>query len=581
MKYREQIMRVCLLLFVAVPLFAQTASLRTTIRQGAGTTAPYCTPWVDSGSRTGTAWATTANYIQVYPDSQYQTVIAWGGTIQERHWVAMQPLSAEGKDSVMRELFDTSGCNIGFLRVSIGCSDFDINEAPISLNETAGDYAMTKFSLHRDSTRKIPLIKMAQAINPDLRFWGCPWSPPRWMHDNNDFMTGNMKSDAQTLTAYALYLEKFVTGYQAAGINMEMVCCQNEPTIVDGGYPKCGWTNALELNFYKNYLVPLFKKDNISARIFLGVFCCGNYADWITYLMNDPTIAGFVGATSHSFQAPDWSLKAVTDYPKIPFFQSEAPFGPWPDVGPQNWDRGRDLFNNVADFMKNKASVYTIWNMVNDETAKSGFNWAQTVGIQVNSTTKKVTYNPWFYAYKHFAHYVKPGAKVVKFTNVGGYPGIGVAFRNPNGDIIFVMENGTANPYALTLRVDNRMYKATLPANSFNTLKIAMGTAVQEKTVQKTLSPAQNSARISNSTLYCTFSTAADAQEMNLSLSDLQGRTVWTGHRRGSAKPGEQLAFAIRREQGGLLSGTYLLTARMKNTAGIITKFDQKVKAVD
>lgn len=581
MKHKKQVMRVCMFLFVAVPLFAQTAYFRTTIKSNGTTLAPFCTPWIDSGSRAGTAWATTANYLQVYPDSQYQTVIAWGGTIQERHWVAMQPLSAAGKDSVMRELFDTSGCNIGFLRLSIGCSDFDINEAPISLNETAGDYAMNNFSLKRDSTRKIPLIKMAQAINPDIRFWGCPWSPPRWMHDNNDFMTGNMKSDAQTLTAYALYLEKYVQGYQAAGINVEMVCCQNEPTIVDGGYPKCGWTNALELNFYKNYLVPLFKKDSISARIFLGVFCCGTYADWTTYLMNDPTIAGFVGATSHSFQAPDWGLKSVTDYPKIPFFQSEAPFGPWPDVGPQNWDRGRDLFNNVADFMKNRTSVYTIWNMVNDETAKSGFNWAQTVGIQVNSTTKTVTYNPWFYAYKHFAHYVKPGAKVVKFTNVGGYPGIGVAFRNPNGDIIFVMENGTADPYALTLRVDNRMYKATLPPNSFNTVKIASVTAVQEKKLQKTSSPALNKTRISNSTLYCTFSTATDAQEMNLSLSDLQGRTVWTGYRRGSAKPGEQLAFAIRREQGGLLSGTYLLTARMKNTAGIITKFDQKVKAVD
>jgi glucosylceramidase len=583
MTLKQHVAGTVVFLLVAVPLFAQNAYHRTTIRLGAGTTAPYCTPWVDSGAKAGTAWANTTNYIEIFPETQYQTVTAWGGTIQERQWVTMQPLSAAGKDSVMRALFDTSGCNIGYLRVSIGCSDFDINEAPISLNETAGDYAMNNFSLKRDSTRKIPLIKMAQAINPNLRFWGCPWSPPRWMHDNNDYQSGMMKSDANTLTAYALYLEKFVQGYQAAGINIEMVCCQNEPTIYDGGYPKCGWTNALEKDFYKNYLIPLFKKDNISARIFLGVFCCGNYEDWITYLMSDATIAGFVGATSHSYQSPDWGQKAVTDYPTIPFFQTEAPFGPWPDVGPQNWDRGRDLFNNVSDFMNYRTSVYTLWNMVNDETAKSGWNWAQTVAIQVNSSTKQVTYNPWFYAYKHFGNYVKPGAKAVRYSPIGTIPGKITAFRNPNGDVILVTSNQNASAYSLTVKVGTKMWKATLPPNSFNTLKMATGTTVlaEQRKVAKAAMPMLSNARISNSTLNFTLQEAAGAREMNITLRDLQGRTVWTGHSKSGTILGGQQTFTVKRPQGGLLPGSYLLTVRIKNNAGSITTVENKVTAVN
>ncbi|MBN1127503.1 MAG: hypothetical protein JXA71_00850, partial [Chitinispirillaceae bacterium] len=166
MKHKNQAGRAVMLLLVAVPLFAQTAYHRATIRLGAGTTVPYCTPWVDSGAKAGTSWSTTANYITIDTNTRYQPIIAWGGTIQEKHWQAISVLSAAGKDSVNRALFDTSGCNIGFLRCPIGCCDFDLNENPISLNESTNDYDMSDFSLHRDSLRKIPLIKMAQAIHP-------------------------------------------------------------------------------------------------------------------------------------------------------------------------------------------------------------------------------------------------------------------------------------------------------------------------------------------------------------------------------------------------------------------------------
>ena len=580
MKYKEQLVRVCVFLFVSMPLFAQSAYLRTTIRLGAGTSVPYCTPWVDSGGRAGSAWANTNDYIEIFPSTEYQTVMGWGGTIQEKHWEAMKVLSSAGKDSIMRELFDTSGCNISFLRVPIGCCDFDLNEAPISLNETAGDYEMKNFSLKRDSTRKIPLIQMAQNINPNIRFWGCPWSPPRWMHDNGAFDRGNMKSDAQTLTAYALYLEKFVLGYKDAGINVEWVCCQNEPNIVDGGYPKCGWTNALERTFYKDYMIPRFKQSNLSARIILGVFCCGNYADWITYFMNDQTVKDFVGVTSHSYQAPDWGLKSYNDYPGIPFFQSEAPFGPYPGDNVQDWQRGLEEFANVADFMNNRTAVYTMWNMVNDETAKSGFDWAQNVMIQVHRTTKKVNYNPHFYAYKHFAYYVKAGAKAVKYTVNGNKPTRTNAFRNPNGDIILVIFNQGGTPFPLTAKVGNTMWKATLPGYSFNTLKIAIGTAVRETKPERTAEPMVNNAWINNATLHFTLPAMADARELQVTVRDLQGRTVWSGRRGGSAPLKEDQSFALQGPKGGILSGVYALTVRIKNGAGMVTTMEDKVKVL-
>ena len=573
-------------LLCAVPLLAQTAYFRSTIQSNGSIAAPYCTPWIDSGARAGKTWPNnTTNYIEIFPSTSYQTISGWGGTIQEKQWVSMQVLSAAGKDSIMRALFDTSGCNINFLRCPIGCCDFDLNEAPISLNETAGDYAMNNFSLHRDSTRKIPLIKMAQAINPNIRFWGCPWSPPRWMHDDGNYDRGNMKSDVQTQTSYALYLEKFILGYKAAGINIEWITCQNEPNIVDGGYPKCGWSDTLERSFYKNYMIPRFNQDNISTRIILGVYCRGNYADWITYMMNDATVAGFVGITSHSYQSPDWGTQAVAAYPTIPFWETEAPFGPWPTPtvpdSLQNWARGIDMFNNITDFMNDKASVYTMWNMVNDETTKSGFNWMQTIPIRVNSQTKAVSYNPWFWAFKHYSYYVKAGAKAVKYTVNGSTPAKVVAFSNPNGDVILVLSNMNSTPFALITKVGNMMYKATLPPNSFNTLKIASGTSVQENKLQKTGTSAINNARICNSNLYFTISAKVNAQELNITLTDLQGRTMWSGNRSGTELKSSQQAFAIRSVNKNLSSGTYIVSVKIKNEAGVVTMDEKKVVATN
>ncbi len=185
----------CLLQFIAVPLFAQIAYVRTTIQ---ATAAPYCTPWIDSGAKAGTAWATTANYIEILPDTQYQEIFGFGATFYELAWAAMNHLSTAGKDSVMRALFDTSGCNFNWGRIPVGCCDYDFGVAPYSCDDNSGDTLMTNFSLARDSLRRIPFIKAAQAIRaqegqPSMRFFASPWSPPGWMKSSDSWHGGTYK----------------------------------------------------------------------------------------------------------------------------------------------------------------------------------------------------------------------------------------------------------------------------------------------------------------------------------------------------------------------------------------------------
>jgi glucosylceramidase len=570
MKLRKRDLAVsCLLLVFAAPLFAQTAYVRTTTNAN---------PWVDSGAKAGTAWATTTNYIQIFPDTQYQTILGFGGTFQEKMYDALSHCTAAGRDSVIRQMFDTSGANISWGRIPIGLCDFDDNAAPYSLDDNSGDYTMTNFSMHRDSTKRIPLIKWAQAYQPNMRFFGSPWSPPGWMKTSGSYTQGNMKTDAATLTAYALYLEKAVQGFKAAGINIESITCNNEPNECGSNYPQCCWANSDELNFYKNYLIPKFTNDNISTRIILGVYCCGTQADWITYFMNDATVKPFVNLTSHSFQDWTWGASCVASYPTVPFIETESDYNGTSAA----WSTGNKQFNDLAGFLTTgRASVFTEWDCVNDQTSTGGFGWTQDVMININSTTGAVTYNPYFYACKHFGHFVKPNAKAIKFTVNGITNLTSAAFLNPNGDLILVMNSAATAATPLTVKVGNEMYKATLPATSFTTIRIVSATAVQGMQLHGSAMPALSNVRIRNSALYFSLSAAVNAREADFTLTDLQGRTVWTGRRAGSALQGEDQAVAIRTGHGNLRSGAYLLAARIRNGAGAVMMVEKKLVVVN
>ena len=147
------------------------------------------------------------------------------------------------------------------------------------LNENAGDYEMTKFSIDRDKQKLIPYIKAAQGVKSDIRFWASPWSPPTWMKtapfnpntgkSNSNFDGGVMKSDEATMKAFALYLVKFVQAYKEQGINVEIVSPQNEPNY-EQNYPTCHWDTSTFVTFVGKYFGPAITSANLGIKIMDG-----------------------------------------------------------------------------------------------------------------------------------------------------------------------------------------------------------------------------------------------------------------------------------------------------------------------
>jgi glucosylceramidase len=558
-----------LVLLVAAPLFAQTAYTRSS------TNANH---WVDGGSAAGTAWASTTNYLEVQPNTVNQTIQGFGGCFCEIGWDAVNSLSPAGRDSVIRSLFDTSGLNYTFCRMPIGANDFAVGY--YSLNDVSGDYQMTNFSLKRDSTKLIPFIKAAQAYKPKLRFWASPWTPPAWMKSNNNYSGGNMNSASdQTLTAYALYLSKAVQEFKKCGINIEYITCQNEPDQCSQNYPTCCWTNAQELKFYKNFMIPRFQQDNLTTQILIGVYCCGNYSDWVTYFMNDATVRSKVGFISHSWQTEAWGQQAWKDYPGVPFMETEAD---WGQNAVHDWNEGVNQFNSMTKFLTTgKAVVFSQWNMILDQKYASNWGFKQSAPININTSTKVVTYEPHYWAIKHIIHDVAVGAKVINITSAGTNPGSKLAFLNPNGDIIVAVSNTGSSAYAATIKNGNTMYKTSFPGNSFNTVRISSASkTIADKNPNPSDMPVLKKAFVSNGTLYLTLTSAKYTGQLDCSLIDMRGRTVWTQRRSGNAIKNERQTFAVRQANGSLAPGSYLLSIKIKNALGTVKTFERRISAV-
>ena len=146
-------------------------------------------------------------------------------------------------------------------------------------------------------------------------------------------------------------------------------------------------------------------------------------------------------------------------------FQTESECG----NGENAWDYAEYIFHLMNHYFKNGATTYTYWNMVLTEVV-STWGWMQNSLFTVDSKTGEVTRNPEYYVMKHFAKYVKPGARVLGTS--GHFNSMAIAFENPDGTIVVVVQNALNQDMPFTFANPERPEQGlnvTLKARSFNT----------------------------------------------------------------------------------------------------------------
>jgi glucosylceramidase len=412
--------------------------------------------------------------LNVDKNTAYQRWDGFGGCFNEMGWDALSVLSSDQVQNAMTLLFDASdGANFLYGRVPMGASDYATSW--YTLDDTSSpDYAMAQFSIARDQQKLIPFIKAALQVKPDLRLWASPWVVPGWMMDSGS----NMKSDAQTLGAHALYMARFVEEYAKQGMTIWAVHPQNEP-----GYARVHWTQSELITFMKTYLGPTFAQRNLSTEIWCGT---------MSKDPDDTNIAKAVAADPAALQyvkgfGVQWNLQAAvaTLAQKGPVMQTEHRCGNYPFTSPY-WDQsrysasmpqndhlyGEESWQLIRDWIVSGVNSYSAWNMVLDTIGKSLDGWPQNALLVVDRSAKKLIVTPAYYVFRHFSAYIAPGATRIGVTGSND----ALAFKNPDGAIIVEVYNKGSAAKTMTVGIGSALsqtlYQFSVPAHGWDTLRV-------------------------------------------------------------------------------------------------------------
>jgi glucosylceramidase len=433
--------------------------------------------------RTGSWTESTATATVTVSDAtSYQTWEGFGGAFNELGWSYLTTKAMQ--DQAIQLLFGNDGCRFVWGRIPMGASDYATDR--YTLNESAGDTAMTNFSITRDQQRLIPFIKAAQAVKPDLRFWASPWTPPTWMKSSpyqtpgnpvNAFDGGSMKSDDATMKAHALYFVKFIAAYAAQGIKIEVVAPQNEPNYSQN-YPSAIWSPTTFTTFIGRYLGPALATANPTAQIMLGTMSNpGGNAD---VAVANAVLADATAKSYCKFMGVQWGMSDANQITNlknrgagIPIWLSEHRCGGQPGANvataPNDIAYGRESWGYIRDAIRNGLTMYNTWNMVLDRGGKGIDNtrvWAQNALLVADAGA--LTLTPAYYVFRHVSQYVAPGAKRIDATG-----GDAVAFKNPDGSLVAAMYNSGAANNAYVVSIGGKRLQFAMPASGWATVKFA------------------------------------------------------------------------------------------------------------
>jgi glucosylceramidase len=465
-----------------------------------GTSAASTAPQVVTSSN-GSFWQTSTyttgatGTADVTVTDGTATFTGFGGAFNEAGWDALGVLNAADKALAIKLLFDAAdGANLAWGRVPIGASDYALSE--YTLDDGGSDPTMANFSINKDKANLIPYIQAALALKPNIRLWASPWTPPAWMKSNNSLEAasgknppyaasdGYMKNDSTTLTAFALYLEKFVQAYAglSPAITIEAVFPANEPGY-GNPYPSCYWDSATYLDFIKNYMGPKFKTDLPNTQVWCGTMSAPGDGTIATNVAADATAMQYVKGFGLQWNTDS---KVATLKAKGPVMMTEIkcgnynfatknPSGDWswtqsqydPNKPQNDYAYGVESWKMARDWIKLGVNSYSAWNMVLD-TLGTNLNkttpWHQNALLVVDRGAKTLTKTPAYYVFRHLSQYIKLPATV---ATVSG--GDALAFKGSDGSYVVIVYNSAAAK-TMIVSVNGTKLQFSAPNNGWATI---------------------------------------------------------------------------------------------------------------
>jgi glucosylceramidase len=282
----------------------------------------------------------------------------------------------------------------------------------------------------------------------------------------NEVLSGNQFiQDEKYLSAYARYLSKFVNAYQKEDINVYAIHFQNEPYTLNQ-WPNCSWTPSAMRNFFAKYLGPTFRKENLSTELWLGTWNTDKMANFDTVL-SSPEAMKYIAGVGLQWEGKNIINELHKKYPTVKLMQTESECG----NGDFAWKDAEHLFYLMKRYLDGGVTAYTYWNMVLADKGTSSWGWNQNALIQIAKASRKVTYTPEYYAFKHFSCFIPAGSS--KVESAGSFKEL-AAFINIDGEVVIVTNNLEDTAKTINIKIGDQYFTVTLQPKSFNTFIVKL-----------------------------------------------------------------------------------------------------------
>ncbi|MGZ3693529.1 MAG: glycoside hydrolase family 30 protein [Bdellovibrionota bacterium] len=396
-----------------------------------------------------------------------QPVIGFGGAVTDATVINLLQLSELRRTEILRKLFapGAGSYNLSYVRVPIGASDFGIDTYTYDeMPPGEIDPLILKFDFHR-ALPTIAILHQIQEIQPQLKILLSPWSPPAWMKRPQKLNGGSLSR--RYFSAYALYLWKTIQAYEAAGLPVTAITVQNEPSYASPKYPTAIMSLDDQVEFIRDYLQPLLEKNKSHTDI-LGLDHNFNGRPKADKLFTK--LKGKIGGIAYHCYAGN--VEQLLGSP-APLFLSECSGGRWSSVVNtfHFWLHTQVIGAGLAGA---RASI--AWNILLDE--KHGPFTGECTKcnglLELDTRNGEIKENPELRALAHVSSFLLPGAHRISSGLPSVHSGISyLAYLNPTGSIILVIENQRTNVSAVVFRDrEGTWQRALIPAKGAGSIVI-------------------------------------------------------------------------------------------------------------
>ena len=469
-----------LVLVVALYGCVHPKSLTTSVdASGGGNSGSVTHAWLTAGDQSrvlsqepnisiATGTDTSSTVITVDASTVYQTMVGFGAAMTDASaYLIETKMSATQRDALMQDLFGrSSGLGLSFVRVPMGASDFSLRQYSyddVGANQT--DSMLSRFSIAPDSAYKIPALRQALAINPQLTLMASPWSAPAWMKTTGSLIKGTLLP--RHYDSFANYFARFIDAYKASGIPISAITIQNEPHFEPADYPGMRLDDTARATIIGQHVGPLLATRAPNVKIL----------DWdhnwdepnapLAVLANARAAKYVSGVAWHCYAGDVPAQQSVHDqHPDKETWFTECSGGAWAP----NWSDDLKWFVGtlIIGSTRGWARGVLFWNLAldeNDGPHTGGCGNCRGV-VTINSNTGLVTRNVEYFALAHASKFVRPGARrIASTTDVNGLQS--VAFQNADdaSKALIVLNTGTA-ARGFAVHDASSWFRYTLPPGS-------------------------------------------------------------------------------------------------------------------